>query len=68
MVTGELAVISRTPASVNERLTLTLTSNAGRVDLHVEVVESAPVVIDGMVRHRLTLRRESENGPAYDER
>lgn len=66
--TGELAVISRTPASVNEHLTLTLTSTAGRVDLNVQVVESVPVVIDGTVRHRLRLRRVSENGGAHDER
>lgn len=54
---GEFVVISRTPASVDEHLTLTLTSSAGYVDLHLQVVESTPVVVDGALRHQLKLRR-----------
>jgi hypothetical protein len=53
---GELVVISRTPAVVDEELTLTLTSRAGRFDMRVLVVESVPVVIDGSVRHQLRVR------------
>jgi hypothetical protein len=53
---GELVVISRTPAAVDEELTLTLTSRAGRFDLRVLVVESVPVVIDGTVKHQLKVR------------
>jgi hypothetical protein len=53
---GELVVISRTPARVDERLTLTLSGRAGIIDLTLEVVESVPVIVDGAVRHQLTLR------------
>ncbi len=54
---GEFVVISRTPARVDEHLTLTVTSSAGYVDLQLQVVESRPVIVDGAVRHQLKLRR-----------
>jgi hypothetical protein len=53
---GDLVVISKVPVALNEPLTLTLTSRAGRVQLDVVVVESVPVVIDGNVRHQLKLQ------------
>jgi hypothetical protein len=49
----ELWVLSGTPAHREERLTLDL-SQLGE-SLNVRVVESRPVLVDGLVRHRLRL-------------
>jgi hypothetical protein len=49
----ELWVVSSEPVSREERLTLDLTP-AGQ-SLTVRVVESRPVMMDGVVRHRLRL-------------
>jgi hypothetical protein len=52
-VQKELWVLSGVPAHREERLTLDLT-DPGQ-SLSVRVVESRPVLVDGVVRHRLRL-------------
>jgi hypothetical protein len=51
-----LAVFSTTPGVVDEELTLEMVSGDEAARLRVKVVESRPVIVDGAVRHRVTLR------------
>ena len=51
----EVWVVSTTPAHVDELLTLDLTGPGPPVTMNVRVVESAPVLYDGVVRHGLRL-------------
>jgi hypothetical protein len=50
-----LNVISEGPAVVGDELTLALVEGSEHVDLKVRVVGTSPHVIDGVVRHQLTL-------------
>jgi hypothetical protein len=50
---NELWVVSTSPAHREERLRLDLTSP--RRSLAVRVIESSPVLLDGVMRHRLRL-------------
>lgn len=50
---NELWVLSTTPAHLDERLRLKLSGPAA--SLAVRVVESRPVLVNGLVRHRLRL-------------
>ena len=51
----EIWVVSTTPARIDELLTLDLTSSGPVVTLTVRVVDSTPVLTDGVVRHGLRL-------------
>jgi len=53
---NEITVLSDTPGVVEEELTLGLMGPSGQVDLRVRVVESNPLIVDGVVQHRLRLR------------
>jgi hypothetical protein len=59
-----LAVVSTTPGVVGEELTLELVSGEETAELRVAVVDSRPAMVDGMLVHRLRLRRL----PTFDER
>jgi hypothetical protein len=50
---NEVLVVSPTPARRNEMLTLDTTESGS--SMNVRVADSVPVVIDGVVRHRLRL-------------
>lgn len=52
--TGVVA-ISREPGTIGEMLVLELPTRHNVERLHVRVVESRPLVVDGAVRHRLQL-------------
>lgn len=51
----EVWVVSTTPAHRDERLTLDLTGSGLAETIRVRVVDSVPVVVEGVVRHRLHL-------------
>jgi hypothetical protein len=51
--TNELWVVSTSPAHRDERLRLDLANP--RRSLAVRVIESSPVLLDGVMRHRLRL-------------
>ena len=53
---SEVVVVSPSPAVVGEHLTLELFEEGSSSVVHVEVAESRPIVVDGVVRHRLRLR------------
>lgn len=53
---GEFIAISRNPAVVGETLALTMANGAGKVEIPVRVLESAPALVGGRVCHRLRLR------------
>jgi hypothetical protein len=48
-------VVSKSPAHVDELLTLDLTGSGPAVTINVRVVDSVPVLYDGVVRHGLRL-------------
>jgi len=52
---NEVWVVSSTPAHRNELLTLDAIGSGPSVTLNVRVADSVPVLIDGVVRHRLRL-------------
>jgi hypothetical protein len=52
---GELSVICDLPWPADEELTLGLASRDGHLDLRVRVLESRPLIVEGVVRHRLRL-------------
>ena len=52
---SDLIVISPSPGVINERLRLELFDTGSCSSLHVQVAESRPIVVDGLVRHRLRL-------------
>jgi hypothetical protein len=52
---GRLLAITHAPAVAQERLTLEVAGAGSSMRVHVEVADSRPVIIDGSVRHRLTL-------------
>jgi hypothetical protein len=51
----EVWVVSTSPARVDEELTLDLTGSGPALTVRVRVVDSVPVLFDGMVRHGLRL-------------
>ena len=51
----EVWVVSSSPAHVDELLTLDLTGSGLSMTIDVRVVDSVPVLYDGMVRHGLRL-------------
>ncbi len=51
----EVWVVSANPAHVDEVLTLDLTGSGPAVTITVRVVDSVPVLHDGVVRHGLRL-------------
>jgi len=51
----EVWVVSASPASVDEVMTLDLSGSGSQALMNVRVVESVPVLIDGVVRHGLRL-------------
>ena len=52
---GSLEVISDTPGIPDEILTLDLIGVRASTSLTVQVIDSRPVVVDGVVRHSLRL-------------
>ena len=56
---SDLVVISSVPGVVDEHLNLELFNNGSCSNLRVQVAESRPIVVDGLVRHRLRLRVET---------
>jgi hypothetical protein len=52
---SEVWVVSTTPAHRDELLTLDATGSGPSVTMSVRVTDSVPVLIDGLVRHRLRL-------------
>ena len=52
----DLVVVSPSPGVVDEVLTLQLFDKGSRASLRVQVAESRPIVVEGLVRHRLRLR------------
>jgi len=53
---GEFIVVSPSPGVIGEDLTLELFEAGSSSIVHVQVAESGPIVMDGVVRHRLRLR------------
>jgi hypothetical protein len=51
----EVWVVSTTPAHRDEMLTLDAIGSGPSVTVNVRVTDSVPVLIDGVVRHRLRL-------------
>jgi hypothetical protein len=51
----EMSVVSTAPAHRDELLTLDASGSEPPVTMNVRVTESVPVLIDGVVRHRLRL-------------
>jgi hypothetical protein len=52
---NEVWVVSTIPARQDELLTLDLTDSGPPMTMNVRVIESVPVLIDGVVRHGLRL-------------
>ena len=52
---GEMVALSDAPGDRGQALTLDLISSGPRETVHVRIVESTPVVVDGNMRHRLRL-------------
>ncbi len=52
---NEVWVVSPTPAHRNDVLTLDTTGSEPSEAMSVRVADSVPVVVDGVVRHRLRL-------------
>lgn len=52
---GQLTAYGRTPGIVGEPMTLDLFGGGRRATVRVVVQRSAPVLVDGLVRHQLTL-------------
>ena len=51
----EVSVMSAAPAHRDEMLTLDATGSEPPVTMNVRVTSSVPVLVDGVVRHRLRL-------------
>jgi hypothetical protein len=52
---GQLVAISREPGVLGETVLLALPDEG--VNIVVEIIKSEPIITDGAVRHRLSLRR-----------
>jgi hypothetical protein len=52
---GEAIAISRDPGTIGEMLVLELPMDDKVARLHVRVIESRPLIVEGNVRHRLQL-------------
>jgi hypothetical protein len=55
-VGSDLVVVSPSPGTVDELLTLELFDKGSSARLRVKVAESRPMVVEGLVRHQLRLR------------
>jgi len=64
----ELTVLDREPATVGDALTLELAELIESPCLSVRVIESRPVVVDGVVRHCLRLERTASQGQSPETR
>ena len=53
---AQVAVISREPSPVGERLSLEISDTNGTVVLEVETTDSRAIATDGGIRHRVWLR------------
>lgn len=61
---GELTVFSQAPAAVGEVMGLEVAGGGRRVSLRVEVLESRPILLNGMVQHRVRVEvRERREAP-----
>lgn len=63
---SDLVVVSPSPGVLGEHLTLELFEAGPSSIVRVQVVESRPVVVDGVVRHRLRLRIAALSDGAED--
>lgn len=52
---NELLAVSQTPGLVGEEMTLDVTGGGASMGLRVKVIESAPMIFNGAVRHRIKL-------------
>lgn len=52
---GRLSAVSHVPAVVGEEMTLDLMTAGSTVGLRVRVIDSRPVMVDGSMRHRISL-------------
>ena len=52
---SEIWVVSTNPARVDEVMTLDVTGAGSQTTMNVRVVESAPVLLNGVMRHALRL-------------
>jgi hypothetical protein len=62
---SEVWVVSSAPAHRGERLTLEVMGAGPPEILEVRVVDSTPVLVDGVIRHglRLTIVRDAQRNP-----
>ena len=58
----EMFVISDAAAVIGEVVTLALVSSNGERELRVQIVDSRPHVVDGVMRHRVRLKILSARG------
>ena len=65
---GEISALSIAPGCVGEELGLEVTTSGPPIVLKVRLAESRPVLIKGVVRHRLRCQIIDSSYPAVDER
>ena len=51
----EILAISLAPGRIDEEMSLNVVGGGASVDLRVRVIESAPIIVNGGVRHRIRL-------------
>jgi hypothetical protein len=68
MGADELLAISQVPAAAGEELSLDLIAAGANLPLKVRVVESRPVIVNGVLRHRIRLTVATGNPDMQDTR
>jgi hypothetical protein len=64
---GSLLAITHAPCVAEERLTLDVAGDGASMRVDVMVTDSRPVIIDGSVRHRVTLLIQEANAASTDD-
>ena len=65
---GEISALSVAPGCVGEELALEVATSGPPIVLKVRLAESRPVLIKGVIRHRLRCQIIDSSYPAVDER
>ena len=64
----ELLAVSLVPGLIDEEMSLDVVGGGANMSLRVRVIESAPIIVSGAVRHRIRLSVAAVDQSTVDER
>jgi hypothetical protein len=64
---GEIIAVAQEPGVLGEAVSVAFPAAEGGTPVRARVVESQPIIVDGSVRHRLTLQELDAGRPSHDE-